>query len=182
MRYVINFDKTINQFVPHYLGGRKLILYLQALMKPIQQLNDKFSEWAKETRIEASMTSQIFKVEWFLDRKMRKYFNDPNLSIYIENASTHGLPIYHQNANIPGADNLLLRIEGENSTDTAVLSYEGENTIQDSTSFVVYAPEANTELISEKEYKAMLSYWVDRYRIATKTYNIILYNNTNEGI
>lgn len=182
MRYFINFDKTINQFVPHYIGGRKLILYLQALMKPIQQLSDSFSEWAKETRIEASMTSQVFKLEWFLNRKMRKYFKDQNLSIYIENASKHGLPIYHQNANIPRTDHLLLRTEGENATDTSVLSYEDENTVQDSTSFVVYAPEVNTSLITEKAYKAMLSYWIDRYRIATKTYNIILYSNTNEGI
>lgn len=34
MRYVIDFAKTINRLVPYYIGGRKLILYLQALMKP----------------------------------------------------------------------------------------------------------------------------------------------------
>lgn len=62
MRYFINFDKTVNQFVPHYLGGRKLILFLQSILVPLQQLNKEFSEWAKEKRIEASMTSQIFKL------------------------------------------------------------------------------------------------------------------------
>ena len=42
MRYAINLDKTVNQLVPYYLGGRKLILYLQALMKPLQTINDAF--------------------------------------------------------------------------------------------------------------------------------------------
>ena len=74
MRYAINFDKTINRLVPYYIGGRRLILYLQALMKPLQEANDAFVEYAKETRIEASMTSQKFKFEWFLNRKFSKYF------------------------------------------------------------------------------------------------------------
>lgn len=74
MRYKINFDKTINQLVPYYIGGRKLILYLQALMKPIQELSNAFSEYAKEQRIETAMTSQIFYFEWFLNRKFSKYF------------------------------------------------------------------------------------------------------------
>ena len=69
MRYYINFDKTINQLVPYYIGGRKLILYLQALMSPLRRLNDDFVSYAKETRIEAAMTSQIFKFEWFLNHK-----------------------------------------------------------------------------------------------------------------
>lgn len=63
MRYFINFDKTINQLVPYYIGGRKLILYLQALMFPLRRVNDGFVEYAKETRIEAAMTSQIFKFD-----------------------------------------------------------------------------------------------------------------------
>ena len=74
MRYYINFDKTINQLVPYYIGGRKLILYLQALMSPLRRLNDDFVSYAKETRIEAAMTSQIFKFEWFLNHKFSKYF------------------------------------------------------------------------------------------------------------
>ena len=62
MRYRINFDKTINQLVPYYLGGRRLILYLQALIRPLQQANESFVEYAKETRIEAAMTSQDYQV------------------------------------------------------------------------------------------------------------------------
>ena len=48
MRYSINFDKTINQLTPHYIGGRKLILLMQALVSPLQILNKDFAEYAVE--------------------------------------------------------------------------------------------------------------------------------------
>lgn len=172
-RYFINFDKTINQLVPHYLGGRKLILFLQALMKPLQTLSDAFSEWADETRIEASMTSQVFKLEWFLNRKFRKYFADQSQSIHIKNASKHGVPAYYQNASVPDSDNLLLRTAAEPETDTAKLAFQDENLEQDNTSFTVYSPAVREDMIAKDAYEAMLSYWIDRYRIATKTYKII---------
>ena len=149
-RYFINFDKTINQLVPHYLGGRKLILFLQSLM-----------------------TSQVFKLEWFLNRKFKKYFADQSQSIYIRNASKHGVPVYHQNASIPDSDNLLLRTAEEPETDTAKLSFQNENTEQDNTSFTVYSPAVRKDMITKEAYEAMLSYWIDRYRTATKTYKII---------
>ena len=99
MRYYINFDKTINQLVPYYIGGRKLILYLQALMSPLRRLNDDFVSYAKETRIEAAMTSQIFKFEWFLNHKFSKYFAHGG-SISIKNTAVLGVPIYKESANI----------------------------------------------------------------------------------
>ena len=33
--YRINTDRLVNQLVPHYLGGRKLILFLQAILQPL---------------------------------------------------------------------------------------------------------------------------------------------------
>ena len=51
--YRINTDRMVNQLVPHYLGGRKLILFLQAILQPLNSLNVKWKEWADEKRIEA---------------------------------------------------------------------------------------------------------------------------------
>lgn len=177
MRYSINFDKTINQLIPHYLGGRKIILYLQALMKPLQVLNDTFNEWAKETRIEASMTSQVIRLEWFLNHKLHKYFSDSSQSISIKGAGSPGVPVYHQSANIPLVDNMLLDnyIDRDRTQSTALLNYEGEKGGERNCSFMVYAPVADSKLISEESYKAMIRHWVDRYRVANKTYSIILY-------
>lgn len=107
MRYSINFDKTINQLTPHYIGGRKLILLMQALVSPLQILNNDFSEYAVEKRIEASMTSQILPFTWFLNRKFKKYFLQKSGRITITNLATLGVPLYNESADIVQADNSL---------------------------------------------------------------------------
>ena len=172
MRYTINFDKTINQFVPHYLGGRKLILLLQALMSPLQKLNDYFSTWAKETRIEASMTSQVFKFEWYLNRKFKKYFIDGDSRISIQNGIKLGAPIYRENGDIDDKENMVIYQESE-KRESAPLFYSYETMGIGDVSFVVNSPIIDESLITREAYVAMLSYYVDKYRLSNKTYKII---------
>lgn len=183
MRYAINFDKIINQLVPYYLGGRKLILYLQSCLKPLQAVNASFVEWAKETRIEASMTSQIFKLEWFLNRKFQKYFDDPSQRISIKNGEKIGTPIYNQSASdIPESDQFKLYQQSEGGTDTAVLFHSNELTEGSMYSFLVCCPKLwkspssglLKDGITEKEFIAMLTYYVEKYRISGKTYKITI--------
>ena len=173
MRYRINFDKTVNQLVPHYIGGRKLILYLQALVSPLQVLNNAFVEWAKETRIEASMTSQIFKFEWFLNRKFRKYFANQSSKITISNGTSLGVPLYWQSENMP--DTAVYYQNGDDQSsieDNPALYYSDERLTGSGFSFIVHAPAPNTTLITQSSYDSQLRYWIDRYRLASKTYNI----------
>ncbi len=172
MRYFINFDKTVNQFVPHYLGGRKLILFLQSILVPLQQLNNEFSEWAKERRIEASMTSQIFKLEWFLNRKFSKYFTNPAEKITIANTVRQGLPLYRQKAGVQLSENPALEQQSAHTAKDPVLYKVSERPDECSYSFIVNSPAINTAAISESEYIAQVQYWVDRYRTAGKTYKI----------
>lgn len=173
MRYRINFDKTINQLVPYYMGGRKLILYLQALMKPLQQLNDWFVEYAKETRIEVAMTSQILKFEWYLNHKFSKYLKNGG-RITITNSEQPGTPIWHQSANLSSqSDNMLIHTEAEKTATRQLILYRSdEQTDKSSVSFYVTTPQIDTKLISESKYIAMLKYVIDKYRIANKTYII----------
>lgn len=173
MRYRINFDKTINQLTPSYIGGRKLILFMQALVRPLQSLNDSFSEYAKETRIEASMTSQILPFTWFLNRRFKKYFLDSKGRISITNMTVSGVPIYNEDADIPQADNLSLYHEKEGVTNGRKFYYEDERTDENSCSFIVHTPKVDNTLISNEAYLAMLSYQIDKYRLAGKTYKII---------
>lgn len=175
MRYVIDFAKTINRLVPYYIGGRKLILYLQALMKPLQEANDAFVEYAKETRIEASMTSQKFKFEWFLNRKFGKYFANGG-RILIKNSEHLGTPIYYGNASTPLSDHLVMYYASEGNNNVE-LRYQNEKTTEESVSFVVSSPAINTSLISQEKYEAMLRYYIDKYRISGKTYNINYIDN-----
>ena len=177
MRYFINFDKTINQLVPYFMGGRRLILYLQAILSPLRQVNDDFVAYAKETRIEASMTSQIFKFEWYLNHKFSKYFNRGG-RITIKNSGQPGTPIWHKSADIAESDNMLIFKEtGEAmGADNLVLYHSDEQTDESSVSFIVTTPTIDTKLITEQKYIAMLSYVINKYRIANKTY-IIKYNS-----
>ena len=175
MRYVIDFAKTINRLVPYYIGGRKLILYLQALMKPLQDVNDAFVEYAKETRIDASMTSQKFKFEWFLNRKFGKYFANGG-RILIKNSEHLGTPIYYGNASIPLSDHLVMYYASEGNNNVE-LRYQNEKTTEESVSFVVSSPAINTSLISQEKYEAMLRYYIDKYRISGKTYHINYIDN-----
>lgn len=179
MRYNIDFDKTINQLVPHYLGGRDLILLLQSLMKPLQALNDAFADWAKETRIEASMTSQVFKLEWFLNRRFEKYFKSKEDRIYIASREVLGVPLFFENASTTYTNHPVLYKQDEEG-ETLVLYMSNEKTQTSTTSFVVYVPIHDAEKISLHEYAAMIKYQIDKYKLASKTYTIIYYTNTSE--
>lgn len=176
MRYHINFQKLVNRFVPHYLGGRKLILFLQSCVYPLQSVNDMFSEWAKETRIEASMTSQVFKFEWFLNRKFSKYFLNASERISIKNGERLGVPIYFEAASIDQNEHMLLYNESEENVETSVLYHDNDITDVSSHSFTVYSPTVDTTKISQDSYDNMLRYYIDKYKISSKSYNII-YNS-----
>lgn len=176
MRYKIDFKKLVNRFVPHYMGGRKLILYLQSCVEPLQDVSNAFSNWAKETRIEASMTSQVFKLEWFLNRKFSKYFINSGERISIKNGEKLGVAIYYQSASIDTKDNMLLYQESEGARQGAVLYHSDDTTTESSHSFTVYSPAIDTTKISQESYHAMLSYYIDKYKISNKSY-IIKYND-----
>ena len=179
MRYNIDFDKTINQLVPYYLGGRDFILLLQSLMKPLQALNDAFADWAKETRIEASMTSQVFKLEWFLNRRFEKYFKSEEDRIYIASREVLGVPLFFENASATYVRHPVLYQQAEDG-DTLVLYMSDEKTQTSMASFVVYAPIHDPEKTTLHEYAAMIQYQIDKYKLASKTYTIIYYTNISE--
>lgn len=171
MRYSINFDKTINQLTPHYIGGRKLILLMQALASPLKSLNQDFTEYATEKRIETSMTSQILPFTWFLNRKFKKYFQSQAERITITNMATLGVPIYNENADIIQTENLSLYTEKEGKGNA--FYYQNERTDTNTYSFIVHSPAIDTTLISKQSYLSMLTYWIERYRLAGKTYKIV---------
>lgn len=180
MRYSINFDKTINQLVPHYIGGRKLILFLQSILSPLQTINDTFALWAKETRIEAAMTSQIIKFEWFLNYKFSRYFANPSDRIAIKTTSRLGAELHWENTQAVGVEHQVTRFEGESASreENMILYYPGENEAADNKSFIVSSPEINTAKISKADYLAMVSYQVDKYKLSGKTYSIVFNNET----
>jgi hypothetical protein len=168
--YQINTDKLVNQLVPHYLGGRRIILFLQSLLQPLKTLNQTWKEWADEKRIEAALTSQVIMMEYFLNRKFKKYFANASQQIVISDGEINGTPMYWQSTN--SIDDVILYNASEGKEATT-FKWENEKLASSDYSFIVNCPAVNTSLVSETEFTAMVSYYIEKYRIAGKTFKII---------
>lgn len=175
--YRIHTDRLVNQLLPHYLGGRKLVLYLQSLLSPLNSLNLRWKKWADDKRIEAAMTSQVIMLEYFLNRKYQGYLLNPLQRIFISEGKHMGVALFHQYTQ--SKDTLVLYQANETPADEQSmqpLSWENEGVKTYDVSFVVHCPFVNPQLISSNELTAMIAYDVNRYRIAGKKFDILLYN------
>ena len=173
MRYRLPTDKLINQLVPYYLSGRKYILLLQSLVYPLKKINEEFEIFAKQKQIEARMTSQVIYFEWYLNNKFREYFLNADENIFISDGSSIGVDIYYESAT-NGTPFTVWRESEEILTSNpleeprAFYKSVEEKTINQ-VSFMVNVPIVK---IPTKEFACMLSYEVNRYKTAGKTYLI----------
>lgn len=155
--------------MPTYLSGRNINLLVQSMMSPLQTLNRHFVIWGKEKRVEAQMTSQIILFVPFLNKKFQQYFVNPKDEFSITDRVQIGVPLYHQTAQLPESKKFPLYLD---NTSKVALKKEEENITTPNFSFIVWSPQINTDLISEDEYMSMVKYWVDKYKVAGKTYQI----------
>ena len=88
MRYKLSIDRTVNRLVPHYLSGRRFILFVQSCLYPLQCTNERFRDFTKEMHIRARMTSQVIYFEWFLNYKFGKYIRDGKDRILIRDSES----------------------------------------------------------------------------------------------
>ena len=98
MRYKLSIDRTVNRLVPHYLSGRKFILFVQSCLYPLQRTNEWFRSFTRERHIEARMTSQVIYFEWFLNYRFGKYIKDGKDRIFIKDSTSVGVDLYHEGA------------------------------------------------------------------------------------
>lgn len=166
----INVDRLVNQLVPHYLGGRRLILFLQSCLKPLQTANDRWVEWVQEKKVEASLTSQVILMEYYLNKKFKKYFKDQDKCIIISDGTVSGVPIYFQSAG-ENIFKFVLYNENENGKKQP-FQWQNEKSSSNDVSFIVFCPYVNTSIITEKELTGMISYVIDKYKVAGKSYRI----------
>lgn len=166
----INVDRLVNQLVPHYLGGRRLILFLQSCLKPLQTANDRWVEWVQEKKVEASLTSQVILMEYYLNKKFKKYFKDQDKCIIISDGMVPGVPIYFQSAG-ENISKFVLYNENENGKKQP-FQWQNEKSSSNDVSFIVFCPYVNTSIITEKELTGMISYIIDKYKVAGKSYRI----------
>jgi hypothetical protein len=173
MRYRLPTDKLINRLVPYYLSGRRYILLLQSFVWPLKTLSDNFEKFAREKHIEARMTSQILYFEWYLNYKFSRYFANTEDRIFITESTSLGVDIYHEDA-INSKPFTVWR-EGEAITTINPLEEPrefyrlAEEKMINKVSFIVNVPQIT---ITTKELVYMLSFVVNTYRTAGKTYLI----------
>lgn len=170
-RYRLPTDTLVNRLTPHYLSGRRYLLLLQSLVWPLQSLNDRFCTWARERQIEARMTSQVMWFEWWLNYRFRRYFRDANDAIRIADSTSLGIDLYHESATTGRP--FTLWYDGEQvATDREgeqprPLYLHAEEKATGKVSFMVCVPPIT---IPTQEFVYMLSYAVNTYRTAGKTY------------
>jgi hypothetical protein len=179
MRYRLPTDYIANCLTPHYLPGRKYVLFLQSLVYPLKTLNDRFVLFAGEKQLEARMTSQIMYFEWYLNRKFKKYFVNREESIYISESESKGVDIYHENATNGKPFTVWKENEAVFTGNPQENPREFYRLVEEKAlnrvSFMVCVPEIS---INETEFASMLSSVVNTYKLAGKTYLIKI--NTRE--
>lgn len=170
-RYNLDTDKLINRLVPHFLSGRRYILFLQSLVYPLASLNRRFTEFAREKHIQARMTSQVMYLEWYLNYKFSRYLADKTDRIFIQETTSLGVDIYHENA--AGGRPFTVWWQGEKVEVSDPLEaprefyLPAEEKTVNKVSFMVCTPQVE---ITTQEFVYMLSYVVNTYKIAGKTY------------
>ena len=174
-RYNFNTAKIANSLLNYQITNRARILFTQALLYPIQIIADKFKEKMIELHIEASMTSQVFYFEWFLNRKFKKYFTSDLDAIIILDAQDKGQPIFMQSEN--NKDNFLTAYESEKELkeDLKPLYKTLEEESKREKNFTVFIPDNTT--IPTKDLINMVRFYVEKYKVAGKTYDIKIMQN-----
>lgn len=173
MRYRLSIDKAVNRLVPHYLSGRGFILFIQSCLYPLQSLNDKFRLFAREKHIEARMTSQVIYFEWYLNYRFGQYLRDSRDRIFIKDSQSLGVDLYHEGAE--NARPCTVWYNGEEITATRQeeqprpFYHLSEEKMVNKVSFMVCVPPVRIDV---REFVYMLSYVVNTYKIAGKTYLI----------
>lgn len=172
-RYKLTVDRMVNRLLPHYLSGRRFILIVQSLLYPLQSLNDRFVEFAEEKHIEARMTSQVMYFEWYLNRLFKLYFRDKNQRITLNENPSLGIDLYHEG--VYGAPPYTVWYQGEQvevedpQEEPRLMYLRGEEKSINQVSFIVSVPRL---IFPDKDVIPQLTYVIERYRTAGKTYLI----------
>lgn len=69
-QFKIDINKAICRLLPFYLRGRRIILFLEGIAKPLDNFNNgenSFASWADKTLLSASMSAQPMRLEWYLN-------------------------------------------------------------------------------------------------------------------
>lgn len=178
MRYRLSVDRLVNRLVPYYLAGRRFILLLQSCLHPLQELNDRFVELARRKHVEARMTSQVLYFEWFLNDRFGRYLQQPEDRIFLRDSNPVGVDIYHQAAEQQRPCTVWYQGEAITTLEAPELPRPLRRITEElqinKVSFMVCVPRIK---LRQEEFVHMLRSTIDTYRLAGRTYLILIEGN-----
>lgn len=174
LKYSINYDKVANMLTSVYQRGRRHILWIQALLKPLQTINDEFQSFVVDKKLEASVTSQVIHLEWYLNYKLRKYYVNQYDGVKFNHYVDLGVLFFDDGdlGEIPNVawDEYDDWTSFEEDEQPKPMYYESESAEAIGASFNVIIPEIT---IPFEDFEIIIRAEIDKYRIAGKTYTIL---------
>ena len=173
----IDNSRIIARLLPYWLRGKKVFLFLKAILHPLVPVHTSFIEWAKDKYIKAHITSQKQSLEWYLNYRLKNHFANVTLSFEIlydtcsiENViftesekdlrREHTAPIYFNDEESKVGE-MILRQKGEVKEATVTGN--------------IYAPAITpTSNYSTEDYRREITSIVNQFITNFKKYNVII--------
>lgn len=161
MRYIIGFLTLIKNLLPPKLRQGKMGAFLEALIKPLQTLNDRFNAFVQQTFYNVSFTGQVI----YLERILNDRYDDSLRRIYIEDGLQLGLPPYLYNK----VEQRPLYIFNKSEAATPEFYINNKSEFFAENDFIVYVPNAILTPALEKAIRSL----VKIYKIAGKRFSVV---------
>lgn len=161
-KYNILFEKIARLLIPPFLRKQKMLDWLRALLRPIQTLNTRFSNFILEIRYRTRFNGQVLHLE----RVLNDRFDDLLRRIYIVDGQSLGLPIYIYNRTESRQAYVYNRSEPQNPEFYLRNRLEFFSVVD----FVVWVPVSILNADPEAEQRIRAT--VNTYRIAGRRFSI----------
>lgn len=168
-RYAIDFHRLVNSLVPHFMGGRKLILLLQSLVSPLKAVNTTFVQWAREYRLTALTNAQCMRLDYYLRHRLGDFVANTGEPFEFVHPRPSAVILYSMT--LDTAPKTVMYGNDETGGNGVVFKKRGEILDSENGSFIVKAPAVKTDA-PETEYLNRIRNIIDTYRVAGKTFDI----------
>lgn len=177
--YSFKSNHLVRKMLPAYIRGRKLTMYMYSLIHPLDAVSEKFNLWCKDTMIIANMTSQPILFDNYLNYRLRKYFANQedgiNVITNIETERTKDVIATYLMSYPPIYKPVYTHMETEDEDEPhTYLMSEIFPGVAVKPSFYVFVPQCNTDIIDEGRYMELLVAYIERYKLPSKSYEIIV--------
>lgn len=176
-KYKVDLSATIGKVLPFYMRGRKVSLFLEAILKPIEMLHEAWVRWSEERIIDTSMTSQPLAIAWYLKHKLYDHLINKSDEFLVKNGIDSPTSILFTESESFKSDEYSQHVYcmDENMEVLTMTVMTKVEVIDDNINFAIIAPEVKeTSMYDEDDYKHEITRLVNNYNTSFKTYQIII--------